>query len=349
MKANKFLLYLLSALLLASCSQNSQNKTKKDQDTNENVPVKLIQVEKRSINPKVAAHGIVTTNEDIRLSFNIPGRIKRIFIKEGDAVRRGQVIAELDLTEVDAQLNQTTEGYIKTVRDYSRLQNLYADSVITLEQLQNAETAMNVAKQSLDIITYNRSHSIIEAPSNGVVLMKMYNEGEYVGPGTPVCMISSDNNRNYIVKTSVSAKDRLKINNEDKADIQIEGFENKIFKGKIKHISQNVDYINGLYTIEIQLMPEKEKVAIGLFSKIEIIPRKTIEYYVLPLGCLTEGENNTAYVYVPKDSSRVDKIGINIDFIEEDMAYIKTGLENIREVVYGGAGFLSETSTISIK
>ncbi|MDV7400678.1 hypothetical protein RZS08_55190, partial [Arthrospira platensis SPKY1] len=92
----------------------------------------------------------------------------------------------LDLTEIEAQVRQAKEGLDKARRDLQRAQNLYADSIATLEQVQNATTAVEVATQSVEIAEFNRQFSEIRAPFAGKVVAKLLNEGEVTGPGTPV-------------------------------------------------------------------------------------------------------------------------------------------------------------------
>ena len=73
----------------------------------------------------------------------------------------------------------------KQLRDYTRANNLFADSVATLEQKQNAMTALNIAKSNLDIALFNRSHSKIVAPENGLILKQFVRSNELASPGLP--------------------------------------------------------------------------------------------------------------------------------------------------------------------
>lgn len=347
MKSISILFCSTLILLTISCSKGERKPITKEYI--ESIPVKLTNVEQRNITPNIAAYGIVTTHEDVKASFNIHGRIKRMYAKEGETIRRGQVLAELDVTEVKTQVNQATEDYNKAVRDLKRIQNLFTDSVATLEQLQNAKTAMNIAKESLDMITYNQSYTIIKAPANGVVIQKMNNEGEFVGAGTPVYILSSEQNNEFIIKVSVTAHNRLQIAIGDKADVELEGIEGNKITGKVKDIAQNADYDSGLYTVEIQISKITEGVSVGLFGKVHILPNRQITYYTLPLECLTEGTDKKGFIYIPKESNRVAKVELEIDFIEKGIVYFKNKPEHIRQVIKEGAGFLSQNSIVSIK
>ena len=347
MKKISILFSVISVLVATSCSKKeSEPKVK---EYTESIPVKLTNIKQQSVTPNIASYGIVTTHEDIKASFNTHGRIKRMYAKEGESVKKGQIIAELDVTEMRTQVNQSNESYSQAVRDFKRVQNLYADSVATLEQFENAKTAMRIAKEALDMTTYNQSYTIIKAPANGVIIQKINNEGEFVAAGTPIYILSSEQNNEFIIKVSVTAQDRSLICVGDKAEIQLEGMAGAKVLGTVKQIAQNVDYASGLYIVEILITHATEKVSIGLFGKVNIIPDRQVTYYTLPLECLTEGYGTSGFIYIPKDDNKVGKVKLEVDLIQDGVIYFKNKPNNITQVVKEGAGFLSQNSTISIK
>ena len=77
--------------------------------------------------PPIDTNGIVVNKDEMRLSFKMGGVVRRIHVQEGDAVKRGQRLAEIELTEVDAQVEQARQMAEKATRDLERGENLYAD------------------------------------------------------------------------------------------------------------------------------------------------------------------------------------------------------------------------------
>jgi len=88
-------------------------------------------------------------------------------VKEGEDVSKGQLLASLDLTEIDAQVSQSKNNLEKTKRDLERGQRLLKDSAATLEQIQNLQTAFNVADENFRIASFNRQFSTIHANASG--------------------------------------------------------------------------------------------------------------------------------------------------------------------------------------
>ncbi|MGM5629337.1 efflux RND transporter periplasmic adaptor subunit [Apibacter raozihei] len=348
MKKIEIIIFPVIMLLFTACARNKDQHKADFKENMETIPVKIIGIEKKSIIPEIKAYGIIKTQEDVKMSFNMNGRIKRMYARQGEYVRKGQLLAELELTELMAQVDQATESYNKAVRDFKRLQNLRTDSAATLEQIQNAETTMNIARESLKILAYNKAYTVIKAPENGVVLQKMNNEGEFVNAGSPVYMVSSEKNNEFIIKVSLTANERLLVAVGDYAEIELEGKLNNKFKGKVKHIAHNADYSTGLYTVDIQINQNSESISVGLFATVNIIPERSIAYYTLPLECLIEGNNKKGFVYVPKENKRVEKVELDIDFIDKGLFYFKKKPEYINTVIKEGAGFLSSGSRVSI-
>ena len=91
-------------------------------------------------------------------------------VREGDQVRKGQLLATLKSTEISAQVQQVQLSLDKATRDYERASNLYKDSVATMEQWQNAKTGLDIAKQNYQQASFNQQYSKIYANQDGLSL-----------------------------------------------------------------------------------------------------------------------------------------------------------------------------------
>ena len=139
-----------------------------------------------SVSIPVHTTGTLVASEELKLSFKTGGIVAKIFVREGDKVRKGDLLASLDLLEINANAEQAKIVYDKALRDYIRAENLLKEGATSLEKKQNAETAMNIAKNSLEIAQFNLQHSRIEAPDNGIIMKQFVKENELVSSGYPV-------------------------------------------------------------------------------------------------------------------------------------------------------------------
>lgn len=94
-------------------------------NSDESIPVRTALVQQKTVALPIHASGILTSSAEQRLSFKIGGIIRKIYVDEGDVVRPGQLLAVLDKTEIDAQVNQAQQGLMKAERDLGRVEGLY--------------------------------------------------------------------------------------------------------------------------------------------------------------------------------------------------------------------------------
>src|SRR5262249_52417980 len=125
-------------LVATACSHGRAETASRD----ESVPVRTVAVTDERMAPPVVASGMLSPKETVTLSFKIGGVVARVLVDEGQAVLAGDTLAALDLREIDAGVTRARSAAEKADRDLARARRLYADSVATLEQTQNAQTGL---------------------------------------------------------------------------------------------------------------------------------------------------------------------------------------------------------------
>ncbi|HHJ09832.1 MAG TPA: efflux RND transporter periplasmic adaptor subunit, partial [Bacteroidetes bacterium] len=141
------------------------------------VPVEAVQVKKRTVIIPIRESGQLSAKDQIKLGFLTGGIIEEVSVDEGRSVTKGQKLASLNLSEIQAKANEATLAWQKAVKDYKRVLNLYRDSVATLEQLEHARTQRDIALNNLHIARFNLDHSVIRAPADGNILKKLADAG----------------------------------------------------------------------------------------------------------------------------------------------------------------------------
>jgi membrane fusion protein, multidrug efflux system len=344
--ASRLFLVAIIAFALVKCGENHAAAPRLPEDE---IPVKLQPVERHSQSRPVEYSGMIATNSDAKLSFKIGGIISKIFVKEGDRVSAGQLLATLDLTGIDAEVQQAVQNVEKARRDAGRLQNLYNDTVASLEQLQNINTQVNVAAEGLRIAQFDRQYAQIRASAGGVILQKFLNEGEYVAAGTAVLWFNGAATNTWVVRFGVSDRDWASVKLGDRATIAIDAYPDKSFNGEISKLAEGADAASGTYPVEVKLSPGGCKFAPGLFCSVKLQPSVKQTLTLIPAGALVEGEKSTGYVYtLNNDHHTVKKNLIHIAFFEKDKIAVSSGLEHIDSLITDGAGYLTERSIVKV-
>lgn len=336
----------LSLLVFGSATIMSCKQPKAVQKTDSAIPVKIMSASARYQNEPVETSGLLSSEQQSNLSFKTGGIINKILVKEGDHVQKGQILAMLNMTEVNAQLNLAQENFNKAKRDAQRINNLFKDSVSTREQLENSQTTLSIAKKQLDVASFNTTQSSIRANTDGVVLKKLANEGEQINGGTPVLYISSVASKDWVIKCGITDKDRSRITGNEDTEINFDIFP-QTFKGKVKSLAQGSDGSSGLYQVEIRLEPSQAKLVSGLFAKVKIYPSGKTDLLSVPLDVLVEGRNDSAYVFTAINQKAVKKI-VKVAYLKGNSAFISSGLSSADQIIREGSAYLTEGSIIKI-
>lgn len=345
--ALKITLFLL--LFVAACGKKEAPEEKLPPNSREEIPVKVTTVSKENAAQTITASGFVASDSEARLSFKTGGVIDQMLVDEGSAVKKGQLLAKLNLTEISAQVRQAQEGVAKAERDLQRAQNLYRDSVATLEQVQNATTALQVAKENVKIAQFNQSYSEIRAPMSGKILKKLMNEGELTSPGNPVFMMHAASASDWVVKAGITDKDFVKVKVGDKAQIGFDAYPNQMFTGTVHELPESADPMSGLYPVEFKFNTQGKKFTYGMFATVQLGSTKTnsSNYLAVPIDAIIEGNGSNAFVFVP-DGNKVKKTPVRIAFLKDSQALIASGLSEGTQVITDGSAYLTEKSLIKI-
>ncbi|MES2519304.1 MAG: efflux RND transporter periplasmic adaptor subunit [Bacteroidota bacterium] len=336
---------ILFLSLLVSCGKKKEVKKALIED--DIISVKLADVSQANSTEAIKVSGLVGSLQEARLSFKTGGIIEKIYVKEGQNVRKGQLLATLNLTEINAQVQQASESVQKAERDLKRITNLYRDSVATLEQVQNLTTALSVAKQSFEIASYNQGYSKIYASNNGVIVKKLMNEGELAGPGTPVFFMNASGVNDWVIKVGIADKDWTRLRMGDRATVQLDAFPETIFTAVVSNLSQGADQSSGLYQAELQLNTQGKKIATGLFGNAQIMPSTIQKHTSIPIDAVVEGNGDDASVYVVANG-KAHKMPIRLVGIDNTRAFVGTGLAGIMQVITDGSAYLVEGSKVKV-
>ncbi|MEM6378983.1 MAG: biotin/lipoyl-binding protein, partial [Bacteroidota bacterium] len=160
---NKISIYIFLLSLLGIAFQSCSPSNAAENTTVPPRQVNVIKIQSQEFQEKITASGRLSAKEEINLSFKTGGIIQKTLVEEGQKVRKGQLLAVLQLDEIQAQVQMANLSESKAKidlenaalalqlaeRDYRNVQGLFKDSVATLEQLENVEVQLENAKNQL--------------------------------------------------------------------------------------------------------------------------------------------------------------------------------------------------------
>ncbi len=311
------------------------------------VPVTVAEVSTGAQATPVTATGTFGSRDEIPLGFKIGGVVQRVLVDAGQTVHRGQILAALDLREIDAAVAKARVGVDKAQRDWARVQRLVADSVATAVQLQDATSALEAAKADLATAAVNREYATIVAPEDGVVLERLVTPGSTVGPGMPIVMLGGSK-RGRVLRVSLPDCDALKVTLGNAATVQFDALPDKQFTGKVVLVSQSADPRTGTYSVEIALAAA-DQLPSGLIGKARIAVKSAGAGNRLPVDALLEarGDSATVYTVSPTGAPVAQRARVRVAQLVGDEAVVE-GLAPDTKVIAKGASYVTQGTPVRV-
>jgi RND family efflux transporter MFP subunit len=336
---------LLPWAIVAVTGCGGQEAANGDED---GIPVRAEHVAYRPVSIPVHTSGKLVSAAEARLSFKVGGIVESIIVREGQAVEKGRLLAELKTDEIDARVEQARSTYEKARRDFERAQRLYDDSVATLEQLQDAETGLRVAESALEIAKFNQDHAAISAPTGGKILKRFVEEGELVGSGTPILLFGSGDG-GWAVRAGVSDRDIIRLAIGDSASVGFDAYPGVHFPATVTEIGKAADPLSGAYEVELAVDDMNHEIVSGFVAKVDIFPVRCDTMFVVPIEALMEADADAGYVYAPDETGKVaERFRVRIGCIFGDKVAVTSGLEGVSQVITEGAAYLKDGSAVRV-
>jgi RND family efflux transporter MFP subunit len=347
MKTTNYLAFALAtlgggALLLSGCGNKGAPEAVHP------TPVRIANASQGPAVPPIDTNGVVATKHEMRLSFKLGGLVRRIYVQQGETVKKGQRLAEIELTEVNAQVEQANQLAEKAARDLKRGENLYADQVISLEQLQDLKTQAALAAAQNRSAQFNLGYSVIEAPHDGVVLRKLVEERELVPAGSPV-LLFGESDRGFVVRAALADREIVNVKLGDKGVIHMDAFPGQALVGTVVEVASAADERTGMFPVEVRFDIPPPRMVSGLVARLRLSPETSAPMLTyVPMSALVEGDGNRASVFV-LDGGKAQKRDVRVAFITADSIAIESGLAAGEPVITDGALFLENGEPVEVQ
>jgi RND family efflux transporter MFP subunit len=289
----------------------------------------------------ITAVGTLGAKDETPLAFKIGGVVQRVNAEPGMRVKAGAVLAELASTEIAAEVEKAKQGRAKAERDLARAKALYRDSVATLEQLQDATTAFEVAESNVKIAEFNRQYAVVRAPSDGVVLKRGVEASQLVGPGQLVVLFRSEG-RGMVLRAGLPDRDAVRVRVGDAATVKFDAYPGETFRGRVAQVAVGATGGSGTYEIEVALDGARA-LASGLVGRVELQPRGGARVPSVPAEAVLEADGDSATVFVlAPDGAHAQRRRVRVGALSGDQLPILSGLDAGAQVIVAGASWVRD-------
>lgn len=348
---NLSLVLIAIALTFNACTDTQENKTTTASTTQKPaLPIKTYEVSKGTTTLSKTYPAIIKPFEEVDITARVSGNLKEMFFKEGDFVKKGQALYTIEQDIYKANLNQAKASFKKANKDYQRAQSLRKSKSISVQSYDNYVFVYEDAKAKLDQAQIQFDYTNITSPINGIVGIKTYDVGDFVG--------SNSDNSTLITITSI---DPIHVEFElTKSDISSFLSQIKQGQGKINLLSNDkvyaggqIDYISPKLNAQTDTLLLRAKFSntdhellVGEFTKLQIANLSIPDVFVVPENAILKTAKGD-FVYIVKENTANLKPVVVGSLLDKGII-IKQGLEEKDLVVISNLAKLRPNTKVQI-
>ena len=322
-KRTKIILAVLALLIVAGIIAKVANRGDKQAIT-----FQTTQVEPGDISTTITATGTIEPVKTVDVGTQVSGIVKRLYVDYNSVVRRGQVIAELDrtnllsdLTSMQAHLRSAQIELDYQKKNFARYAELKQKDLVStseydvaLENYRKAQESVRIAQQDVARAKTNLSYATVYSPIDGVVIGKSVEEGQTVASSfsTPsICRIAKDlTDMQCIAK--VDEADIGEVREGQRVTFTVDAYPDDVFSGSVKQVRQNPVTTNNVVTYEVVITaPNADlKLKPGLTANITIYTMERSGVMSVPASALRFTPEPSVFgnKYVIKDTTAEHKL-----------------------------------------
>lgn len=323
------------------------------------VTVHTADVVRRAPQRSVTRVGVLIDDGTRELGFPIGGVIRQIRVRDGERVRRGQVLATLDPQAVRATVDQAEAGLTRAERELGRVSRLQAGGAVGSQLVDDASTARDVAAASLSAARFQLRYSTLVAPGDGTVLVRLADAGETVGAGMPVLALALTSSGKRI-RVALTDREIIAIRQGSRATVSVDAFEGTHFAAVVTQVPVSPNRQNGLFDVELtssELEAAHPNLPSGLVVRAQITLAETsVEPMAfVPSSALVDLDGQRAFVFAVSPSpasgdqtQQAERHQVVVSHVEGDLVAVADGLQNVPQIVSVGAGYLRPGSRVRV-
>ena len=295
--------------------------------------------------------GNVTTKNLLVIYPEYSGVLTNVYVKEGQKVKKGQVLAKIDDGGLSQQLAQLKIQAELAKTTFERQQRLWDQKIGSEMQYLQAKSNYEAQDQAIAQLEQQVAKTIIRAPFSGTIDDVLTEQGSVVMPGQSELMRIVNLDNMYIV-TDVPEKYIAQITRNKKVEVEFPILGKKI-DSEVRQVGYFINPNNRTFKVEISIPNKEKSIKPNLTAKLKINDYTNDNALLIPQGIISENASGEQYIYVVNDKDGNDeavaeKKVIETGLTQGDLIEVTKGLEKGSEIVMEGARSVNDGQKVKI-
>jgi membrane fusion protein (multidrug efflux system) len=306
-------------------------------------------VTRADFNRFIELQAAVEAEDMVAASSETGGRITSLKVKEGQYVKRGQLIATTDLEAVKKQIAELKKTMELTVDIFNRQKRLWDQNIGSEIQFLQAKNNKERLEKSLETVQYQLTKGNVYAPKSGVIETVITMAGEMAGPGTPIVQIL--NTSQVKVAANVPEKFLRNVKQGEMMSVEIPALEIKT-KGRVTMLGRTINPANRTFKVEVNLPNPKGLLKPNLLANMLLNDFSAKNVITVPLELVQQEVSGKDYVFVKKDGTEgamASKIYVTTGQSYDGNIIIQDGLQGGEELIATGARGMANNALIQVQ
>lgn len=305
--------------------------------------------------------GVVEANKTAELGFRVSGELKVVNTKEGDLVKKGQVLAVLDQTDFKIKLNASQADYDRAKSEFDRAQSLIKQGAISTADFEKLKAQQSNAKAQLESAQQNFKYTELKAPFTGVIAKQFLSNFEKISSSVAFAVIQDLSAFEVRINLPESIMIKMK-RDEDERNVYavFDGNQDKQYPLTFKEVSTRADEKTQTYAVKFVMTAPKDinllpGMSARVFAEHTSSGDELNEVYVPAHAVLEDSQGRFVYIAVaknPADSSQTEaqvaRRAVVVGSLNENGLQVLQGLDIGDKVITAGMSKISQGLAVRI-
>ena len=341
---------ILLMLFLAACGneepQTAETEAEEQEQEDETppVPVETTRPERGDILAVYTGTAPIEAFAEADVVAKVDGEVQAINVEEGDFVRAGQVLAQLDGDRLRLELSESEANLRKLQRDFERNKDLREKGLLSEGDFEKIQFDMEALQASYNLAKLELDYTYIRAPIDGVISERMVKLGNTIDTGAPLFRVTSLDP--LVAYVYVPEREYRSIKAGQPVGIEIDALPGERIQAAVTRVSPIVDPETGTFKITVEISDVEQRLKPGMFGRLAIVYDQRSNALKIPRSALLEESDGTS-VFVVEDGVARRK-PVKTGYSDRGMVEILDGLDDGDAIVSVGQIGLKDDSRVTV-
>lgn len=332
---------LLLAGPLAGCGGDQAGEEKKEEPA---IPVEVGTATTGAIDAAYRGTATLEAEDEATVNAKTGGVIEQILAEEGQEVKAGQVLAQLETDKLKFEVARAKATLDNLEQAFKRNESVYQRNLVSREAYEKTKSDLEVARAAYDLASLALRESAIRAPFDGVVSLRHIKIGNMIQPNDPAFRVTRMSRLQ--AQIYVPERDIHKLAAGQPAALVVDAWPGKQFRGQILRVNPVVDASSGTVKVTVAMAADQPELKPGMFGRIEIRYDRREQALLIPHDAvLTEDAAQSVFVVA---GDRAQRRAIKTGYSDAEHYEVLEGLKAGEQVVTIGQSSLKEDAKVEI-